>query len=204
MGVPILSTWWQVEIVNLHFQPHPVLAQASWWTMAFFQISYGWFLVASDCIFLRGHGTSTYLWIFGFAGHSLIIAWISRAGDDGVARIILRMGMLAIVIVALGFTPTFVPGMISGFGAYVFWLGEAASLAVMFGVTPVLLLCGRVDGTGPVAERGLTHQSLPRPMDVGGQVEQPRREVETAEKSKPSGDRDGETDAQEVCGEMCV
>jgi hypothetical protein len=167
--VPVLATWWYIDVVNIHFQPSPMVAAASWWTMAGFQVSYGWFLIATDCTMPVAHGTTTNIWIAFFAVHCLIVGYICHF-QDPVGRITVSVFAFSLVTIVLGFLPKVFPAMVVGRGAYIFWLGEAVSLTSMFGVTPLLLLFGYVDPGGAVADRGLTHVSV---SSLGDQRQKP-------------------------------
>lgn len=157
--VPILATWWYIDVVNLHFKPSTMVAAASWWTMAGFQFAYGWFLIATDCTMPVAHGTLTNIWIAFFALHCLIVGYICNFKDP-VGQITICIAVFAFVTISLGFLPVIFPALVLGKGAYIFWLGEAVSLTSMFGVTPLLLVFGYVDPRGAVANRGFADCSL--------------------------------------------
>merc|ERR1712187_49443 len=139
-------------------KPSPIVAAASWWTMAGFQVSYGWFLIVTDCTMPVAHGTTTNIWITFFAVHCLIIGYICHFKDP-VGRITLCIAAFTLVTIILGFLPKVFPALVLGRGAYIFWLGEAVSLTSMFGVTPMLLIFGYVDPRGAVANRGFSDLS---------------------------------------------
>merc|ERR1712187_1053264 len=140
-------------------KPSPIVAAASWWTMAGFQVSYGWFLIVTDCTMPVAHGVTTNIWITFFAVHCLIIGYICHFKDP-VGRITLCIAAFTLVTIILGFLPKVFPALVLGRGAYIFWLGEAVSLTSMFGVTPMLLIFGYVDPRGAVANRGFADSSL--------------------------------------------
>jgi len=137
-AVPSLSTWWYIEVINSHFKPRPLLQSASWWTMACFQVSFGFFLACSDCVFPLLHNTLTVIWIIALVAHSLCVLWIVHVRDT-VGQLILTLlltSLAFVILLPIG------PHFNRGYGSYLFFLGECVPMICLFGISPMLLIFG--------------------------------------------------------------
>merc|ERR1711874_581788 len=75
-------------------------------SLSMFQVTYGWFLIASACTFPWAHGTSTYSYVLCMIVHMLTSAKIasSHAGTR-TARIIIVCVVFGLGVLVVGFVP---------------------------------------------------------------------------------------------------
>jgi hypothetical protein len=166
-ALPTTAMWYYQDAMHAFFKPEPCLKTLNMLSLSMFQVTYGWFLIASACTFPWAHGTSTYSYVLCMIVHMLTSAKIasSHAGTR-TARIIIVCVVFGLGVMIVGFLPAIFTSMNRGFGSYMFWLGESLSLTTVFGIVPLVMMFGDID------EYAVLHldRNLYRALDMNSDV----------------------------------
>merc|ERR1712190_446711 len=93
--VPIMYTWWYIEVARVYYAPSDALRRFHWISMAVFQVFYSLFLFGTDCVFPMVHHTCTSIWITAYVAQSFTTIYMSGL-NDAVGRIVAVHALLGI------------------------------------------------------------------------------------------------------------